>query len=71
MAFSTLVGLALIAGGVALFAVLVPRGGCISPILRSDGTEAALAMLFVLLLAVGGALALAGYPTGAIRSGGP
>ena len=67
MAFSTLVGLVLIAGGVALFALLNPRGGRISPILRSDSTEAALARLFVLLLAVGGALALAGYPTGAIR----
>ena len=67
MAFSTVVGLAIMAGAVALFALLMPRGGRISPILRSDGVESALAMLFVLMLFTGGTLVLAGFPTGVLR----
>ena len=68
MEFSTTVGLAMVAASLLLFAVLVPRRGRISPILRSDGVETALAMLFLLGLSVGGAFALMGFPVGIITS---
>ena len=62
MAFSTLVGLSMAAAAVALFVLIAPRQGGTSPLLRSNGAEYALTMLFIVLLIGAGALALMGFP---------
>ena len=65
MAFSTVLGLTMVAAAVVLFALLTPRRAQgISPILRSDSVEFALAVVFVLMLVLGAAFALIGFPTG-------
>jgi hypothetical protein len=62
MAFSTLVGLSMAATAVVLFVLIAPRQGRTSPLLRSNGAEYALTMLFIVLLIGGGALASMGFP---------
>ena len=64
MAFSTLLGLAMIAAAVVLLMLMAPRRGQISPLVGSNGVEYALTMLFLLLLVTGGAFALMGFPAG-------
>jgi len=62
MAFSTSLGLSMMAAAIVLFVLMAPRKGQISPLLPSDGAEFALTMLVILLLVVGGAFALMGFP---------
>jgi len=59
---STVLGLSMVAAAVLLFVLMAPRGGQISPLLRSNGVEYALTILMLLLLVGGGALALMGFP---------
>jgi hypothetical protein len=62
------IGLAMVATCVVAFALVLPRGGRVSPVLRSGGIESAFMMVLLLVLLVGGALALMGAPAGIVMS---
>jgi hypothetical protein len=61
---SGLLGLAIAACSVLLFAVLLPKGGTRSPFLRNEGMEAVLMMTLALMVFLGASLAIFGYPAG-------
>jgi hypothetical protein len=62
MAFSTLLGVSMVAAAVILFVLVAPRRGQMDPPLRSHRAEYAVTILIMLLAIVGGALALMGFP---------
>lgn len=62
MGFEASLGLALMALAVAVFVLLIPRGGRLSRVLVSDRVEVVLAMGMALLLCTGAALVLMGFP---------
>ena len=62
MAFSTLLGVSMLAAAVILFVLAAPRQGQMNPRLRSHGVEYGVTILIVVLVIVGGAVALMGFP---------
>jgi hypothetical protein len=62
MAFSTLLGLAMVAAAVILFVLVAPRRGQMNPPLRSHRAEYGVTICIVVLVIVGGAFALMGFP---------
>ena len=62
MAFSTLLGVSMLAAAVILFVLAAPRRGQMNPRLRSHGAEYGVTILIVVLVIVGGAVALMGFP---------
>ena len=59
-----LAGLAMSIASVVVFALLLPRGGRVSPILRTDFIESIFMMALIGLLFSGIVLALGGLPQG-------
>jgi hypothetical protein len=59
-----LLGIAMVAGSLLVFAILCPRGGRVNPILRADFTEQILLMILIAVVFSGTLMALAGAPVG-------
>jgi hypothetical protein len=59
-----LLGIAMVAGSLLVFAFLCPRGGRVNPILRADFTEQILLMILIAVVFSGALMALAGAPVG-------
>jgi hypothetical protein len=59
-----LLGIAMVAGSLLVFAILCPRGGRVNPILRTEFTEQILLMILIAVVFSGAFMALAGAPVG-------
>ena len=58
------IGLAMVIGSLVVFVLLMPRGGQVNPILRTDFVEQVALMCLIFLFFAGGVMALAGFPLG-------
>jgi hypothetical protein len=57
-------GATLLIGSVLVFFLLYPRGGLVNPLLTSEFAQSALMMVLVLMICLGAALVIFGFPVG-------